>query len=340
MRPFRHMLAGIGMTVALSPAIAFADASAAAQAAAREAEGRRLMATRDYAAACAKLAESQSLAPRAGTALDLGTCYEREGKLASAWAAYKSSAAAAVAAHQKPRAVAARKSMTRLEARLSRLTINVADGARASGLEVRCDDEAIDASDWGTAIPRDGGGHDIQASAPGKKSWRTHVDLKANGQNLAVEVPPLDDDGPSPSRLAKAPAPAPASEGAAEPESGSGDNAAHPGQTQRVVGVVVGSAGILGIAAGIIAGINANSANGDLKSACGNGPVCTADNGPSLHDSATTWATVSTIAFIAGGAAVAAGAVLYITAPHGGSSVSVGLAPASQGSGLSLIGRF
>jgi hypothetical protein len=37
-------------------------------------EGRQLMAAGDYAAACPKLAESQSLEPAADTALDLGIC--------------------------------------------------------------------------------------------------------------------------------------------------------------------------------------------------------------------------------------------------------------------------
>jgi hypothetical protein len=46
------------------------------------AEGRRLMATEDYASACPKLAESQALEPAADTALDLAICYQKASQAA------------------------------------------------------------------------------------------------------------------------------------------------------------------------------------------------------------------------------------------------------------------
>ncbi len=347
MRPFGHTLAAICLTsffVPAVPAVAFADAPVATRAAARAAEGHRLMTAHNYAAACPKFAESQSLVPAPETALALGLCYEKAGKLASAWSAFKTAAASAVAAHQKARALAARKLMSGVASKMSRLTLHVPDSARVAGLEIRCDDETVDPADWDNALPRDGGGHDIQASAPGKKAWRTHVDLQADGKTVTVDVPALEDQGgkgpPSPvAKDAKESAPE-AGEGSVAQTSTSPDDGVQRGHTQRLVGVVVGGVGVAGLAAGIIAGISANSANGDLKSACGTGPTCSANNA-SLHDSAITWATISDIAFAAGGAAVAAGTVIYLTAPHDASAVSsVGIAPASRGAGLSLVGRF
>jgi hypothetical protein len=57
------------------------------------------------------------------------------------------------------------------------------------------------------------------------------------------------------------------------------------------------------------------------------------------RDSAVTWATVSTVTFVAGGALLAAGAVLYFTAPKG-AGPSVGVAPAPGGGMVSLAQTF
>ena len=60
------------------------DASDASRAALLFAEGRRLMAAGDYAAACPKLADSLALDQQADAALDLSTCYERSSQQALA----------------------------------------------------------------------------------------------------------------------------------------------------------------------------------------------------------------------------------------------------------------
>lgn len=344
MPPYATPLAGASLAallVSLAPSVAFA-ASPAAQAAARDAQGRKLMATHDYTAACAKFEESQSIAPSIAASLDLGACYEKGGKLASAWNAYKSAAAAAVSAHQKAHAQTAHKAMARVESKMSRITINVPDNARASGLEVRLDGNAVDSSDFGNALPKDGGSHDVEATASGKKPWKKHVDLDASGQTVAVDVPALEDDAP-PKKVAAAGAKGEAADGttpAPEAATASTDKDAHPGQSQRTIGIVVGVVGIAGLATGIVGGIVASSNANDLKAACGSGPTCDPSN-QGTHDSAVTWATVSDVAFIAGGAALAAGAVIYLTAPRDTGAVSsVGIAPAARGTGLSLVGRF
>jgi len=347
MLPYANTLAGACLAaflVPLAPSVALA-ASPAAQAAARDAQGRKLMAAHDYAAACTKFEESQSISPSAAASMDLGSCYERSGKLGSAWNAYKSAAAAGVAAHQKGHAQAARKAMARVESKMSRITVNMSDSARASGIEVRMDGNAVDSSDWGNALPKDGGSHDVEVSAPGKKPWKKHVDLDASGQTVTVDVPALEDNAPPKKVAAVAGAKGDgATDGASPPPEGAtaavSDKDPHPGQSQRTIGIVVGSAGIVGIAAGIVAGIVASSDANSLKSACGTGPTCDSSN-QGTHDSAITWATVSDVAFIAGGAAIAAGAVVYLTAPRDPSAVSsVGIAPAARGTGLSLVGRF
>jgi hypothetical protein len=123
------------------------------------------------------------------------------------------------------------------------------------------------------------------------------------------------------------------------------------GSHQATVGLGVGSAGVAAVIAGGVLGLMASAKWSDSKSACG-APGCDpAEHATAVsdHDSASGLALGSTIAFAAGGAAVAAGAVIFLTAPsghpeapHEGAWRSVRIAPAvaAQGAGLLLHGVF
>jgi hypothetical protein len=335
--------------IALVSSVARADSSDdVVRAEALFAEGRRLMATRDYVAACPKFADSQNLNPAPGTALNLAACYERVGKLASAWAAYKTAQAMANNAGQRERAAAAKRKATTLESRVSRLTITVSTNSHAPGLEIRCDQELVHEAEWGVAVPRDGGGHDVQATAPGKETWTTHVELKESEQTSDVEVPPLEDapSAPAPPAAAQASAPAPeSSAGAREAiaQAPSETKQDRP-QTQRLVALAVGGLGVGGVVLGSVAGLVASSKYDSAKKSCGLDvhacdPTRQSD-WSSLHDSASSWATVSTIAFVAGGAALAAGAVLFFMAPKDKTGPVVGIGPSPQGAGALVSGAF
>ena len=346
MRAFRLFSAGILLATLSIPAQALAQKSAdAARAEALFEEGRKLMSGGDYAAACPKFADSQTLDPAPGTALNLAACYEKAGKLASAWAAYKTAQASAEAAGQRPRAEAAKKKAAALEAQLSRLTITVPAPARVQGLEVRVDREAVHEGEWGVAVPRDGGGHDVEAVAPGKKGWTRHVDLKPSGQTLEVEVPTLE-DAPAPAAGTQPGAPATAPDVAPLPPPPPGafaETPEHPGKTQRLIGLVVGGVGVAGLAFGAIAGIEAASNYSTAKSQCGpTPPVCQTSDSPAFgtRSTAVTWATLSTVGFVAGGVLAAGGAVLFFTAPKDSSQPKLGIATATQGTGLSVLGTF
>jgi hypothetical protein len=62
--------------------------------------------------------------------------------------------------------------------------------------------------------------------------------------------------------------------------------------------------------------------------------------GVELRNEALDLATYSTIGFIAGGALLVGGAVLYFTAPRAKASVGVGAAPMVGGGGALIQGRF
>ena len=331
MRPLRSTVAAILLSGLFVPCSAQgAKKPAPSAAAALLVEGRKLMAAGQYAQACPKLADAQSREPAPTTAIALATCYEKWGKLATAWVTFHAASSAADSAGMKKIAAAANRMAVALEPKVSHLTIK--PPADASGIEVRLDQESVQSSDWGTALPRDGGGHDIEVSAPGKKPWTRHVDLGASGQNLEVDIPRLADD-----RTAGA------AEGsiAASSETAPPVSDATDGQGQRVAGIVVGAVGVLAAGAGVFAGLHANSTYKDALAACGGSPSCApGTDGLTLRQSASTWATVSTASFIGAGVALAGGAVLFFTAPRARSGPTVGVGPAAQGTGLSVVGRF
>jgi hypothetical protein len=290
-------------------------------------EGRRLMAAGDYASACPKLSESAALDPGTGSALSLASCYEKSGKLASAWETLRNSVPAS---GRSDRTTAAKKRAAALEARLSRLTIAVSPSTQVAGLEIRCAGEPVPAQTWGVAVPRDGGGYDVQATAPGKRRWATHVDLRPSKQSMVVDVPPLEDESPSQASTQpdatehanehdKAPASATMETTAAGAE--------HPGRTQRVLGLALGGAGIVGVGVG---GVLALMAKSQMNAAQ------TEPNPAAHNDSVNAVGTgnVATIVMGIGAAVAVTGAVVWLAAPD--KAVTVG----TSGGTLLVRGRF
>jgi serine/threonine-protein kinase len=278
-------------------ALLIAPSSARAQSATDQAmaealfrEGRKLYDEGRYREACAKLAESQRLDPAPGTLLNLGGCYEKNGQTASAWVTFQSAIAAA---HRKGRAdweELARGRVAALEPSLSRLTIAVT--ATPESLVVRRDGVEIGSAVWGTAIPVDPGTHLVEAQAPHKLPFRRSIDVPPRGANVTVTVPDLTPE------IAEAPAGVPATGGG----------------TQRAIGLVLAGAGAVGLAVGGAFGLIAmNKENDATSNHCPHQPFCDAQ-GVQLGQDAKSAATASTIAFAAGGAALAGGVVLWFTA--------------------------
>jgi hypothetical protein len=87
---------------------------------------------------------------------------------------------------------------------------------------------------------------------------------------------------------------------------------------QKTLALVAGGVGLAGIGVGSVFGLMSHSSWSSSQSECPSASNCP-QHGQAVtdHDNASSQATISTIAFAAGGVALAAGAVLWFTAPHG-----------------------
>jgi hypothetical protein len=275
-------------------------------------EARTLMQQNKFAEACPKLEESMRLDAGLGTQFNLADCNEHLGKITSAWAGFLEVAAGSKAANQADREKLARKRAQALEPRLPKLVVDVV-GAPA-GLEVKRDGLAIGAAAWGTPIPVDPGTHRISATAPGKGTWETTI-ATAEGKVAHVAVPR---DLP-PAAVAAAPVPiGPQPEAPATATTPANDFPSpvveQNGAAQRTVGWIVAGAGVIGVGIGAGFGLSSIGKRNDSRSHCV-GDQCDAA-GVSLRDDAIRSGNIATIATIAGGAFVAGGLILVLTAPR------------------------
>lgn len=245
-------------------------------------QGRALAGQGRWAEACPLFAEAHRVQKEAiGITLNLAECYEHVGKTASAWSAFREAEFLAKNAHDADRAQYAHDHGTAIEPSLSRLKI---EAQPTPGLMVRRDDQDVGAGILGAALPVDPGTHTIEATAPGHLVWSTSVVIGSQRDQQTVTIPVL-------SRAAGA-----------------------TGESRRVAGLVVASVGVVTLAVGGALGGLAISKNNASKADCAPSQpdLCRAD-GVSLRQTAGTLANASTGAFVAGGAAVAAGVVVFAT---------------------------
>lgn len=299
-------------------------------------QARDLAKANQWAEACPKFEASLRYDPVLGTRLNLATCYEHIGKLASAWGLYRESIELAKKAGDVKRAAYAQKQATALEARLPKLAISVPANPPA-GFTVKRDDTAIDAGGLGVALYVDPGTHKITALAPGFEPFTLTVTL-VEGKTETLAIPAL---------VAK-PIPAQVSDSSTPPSERRDptDPAVRPSRTRRYVAIGVGAAGVAAVSVGLVFGAKANSTYSDAKSLCEPNLVCGTqadyDKAKELMRDARSRATTSTVFVAAGGAAIVAGAIVFFTAPHVREHVSARVVPVphDHGAGLAIAGKF
>ncbi len=169
----------------------------------------------------------------------------------------------------------------------------------------------------GAALSLDPGSHTFTFDAPGLPQVTKTLVIMEGVKDRPETV------------ILGAPAPAPAAPSATTSDQ---TPAGGGGSSQKTIGLVVGGVGIAGLAVGSVFGLMASSKWSQAQK----------DNLESEKNSADSLATISTVAFIAGGVLVAGGAILWLTAPSGSSATTVGLVPsvAPGGGGALLRGTF
>lgn len=262
-------------------------------------EGKRLMDAARYAEACPKLAESYRLDPATGALLATALCYERAGRLASAWAAYTEAAARSKQEGRADREESARAKALELEPRLAKVIVELEPGAGVSGLVVTRDGATLGEGVLGTALPVDPGTHVVEARAPGRRGFSVRIE-STEGTTARVAVPVLAVEGPAPA------VPPPSTTEAARDEAGSESPFFTP---LRTTGVVVAGVGLVGLAIGGVFGAKALSLNAKSNDNCTE-DACNPD-GYDQRTEARQAGNLSTV-FVATGLALAAGGITLI----------------------------
>lgn len=295
-----------------------------------------------YADACAKFAESKRLAPGLGVTLYLADCYEHIGRTASAWTEFLAAEGLARQRNDK-RAEVAHQHAQALEPKLDRLTIAVAPTVPQAGLQILRDGVPVPREELGLAVPVDPGDHAVVVSAPGHAARTLNAHVGPESPTATVRIDSLDDTSASTPAPAPTPAAAPTStELPATPPDQTPASSDDPGKTRRLISFGAMGLGVVGLGVGTVFGFLAKSKlDSSNNGPCDSNDRCTQ---PGLSDrkDAETFATVSTIGFIAGGVLAAGGVVLFLTAPPAQTSTGLQLSPAplTGGAGALLTGSF
>lgn len=302
-----------------------------------------------YAEACSKFEQSFQLDKRAGrpapgTQLNLGECAEREGQLRKAYLLFddaekdygRRAKAAEGAIAKDPssaelkrdleRAVAgqklARQRADALAPRLAKVVVRITEPA-VPGLAIQIGDRSV-APGAEVIEYLDSGNVAITATAPGREPFTTSAKAES-GKSVVVEIPALKVGGGGTDNRPPEPA-GPVSRR----------------QRKRVlIAGALGAGGVLMTGVSMIVGLGANSDYKDAAKNCdsvGGTLVCPDDPTRKAVDDAFAKADTATVLGIVGVGLLAAGAVVYFTAPK--ETITVTPMASSTSAGVSLSGRF
>jgi len=270
-------------------------------------EGNQLVARGAYREACPKLERSQELDPGVGTQFNLANCYERTERPARAYKLFREVERIARAAGKHERAEASHQRAEALAPKVPQLRFVLKEPPH--DLVLKVDGEPVAKPNDPVLV--DPGAHEAMASAPGKRTWTSAVNVTQDAHVIDVTIPRLEDE---PMATPATPVPR-AAEG--HHDANAAPAKTHHGSTQRTLALVTAGIGIVGLGVGTYFGLRSKSDHDDAKNVCPNRDACGSMDGVSKWSDATSKGTVSTVAFAVGGAALIAGGILWFTAPRG-----------------------
>lgn len=278
-------------------------------------EGIREMKAGNFAKACTAFENSNALQADSGTRGSLARCYEKVGRVASAWKLWTDLSATA----PKDLRADAAANATKLEARLPKYVLRMPPSQPA---QVTIDGVAIDSTP-NVEVPIDPGKHVVEANAAGFDAWKyEYTAVEGKLEEIAIALVK------SPSKIVPV---------TKIPEQTS------PSSNRRTIGIATMAVGGAILAGGAVFGVIAKSRNDDAKNICG-GDIDACDparlaEAQDKVDAARKAGNLSTVGFIAGGVAVATGVVLFVTAPKA-SKRQVAIVPSQDGAGVVISGGF
>lgn len=284
--------------------------------------GRKLARDGRCADAVPVLLDSVRHAEGVGALLNLGSCYETIGKMASAHRAFVRAEEVAASREDSERQREAARRAKAIEKEVSMLVIHVPAKLDSPELEIRLDGEVVPRDRWERLMPVDAGAHAIEIDAPPAPKQASSVTVRGAGDRVEWTVPT--------SRAA------PAAALLSDPSAGSNHHEDSSGQ--RTLGIVAGAVGVGSILTGTIFGLMSFDAHSSVLDRCASYPTCPSSRRgviDDLNERATVTGTLSTIAFVAGATLLVGGAVLFFTAPSSHSRVDPTRTGASFGSGYS-----
>lgn len=282
-------------------------------------QGRELAKAGKYAEACDRFTQSFMFDHATGTELNLGDCNEQQGHLREALRFYTAAETEYEHAGNPARAKFAHDRVKAVTAKLVTITVNIAE-PQASGLTVTIGGKPVPPAAEIHEVA-DPGVVEITATVPGHPRFTTSAQGVA-GATLVFAIPAFSAPAPTTSTI-----PAPPGE-----------------RSPQRVHIAYALAGVGGASA-IAAVVLALKGRSDYNDAA-NSPDCMRDDsgvvcnstGSSKIASAQHLADLGTGFAIGGAALIAAGAIVYFTAPRDGTTVTP--TATAQSVGLAISTRF
>ncbi len=325
---------GVGIAVFATSAICTAqnNADPAAQALALFKEGVQLRKEGKCVEALPKLEQSVRLRTIAGAVLNVALCEENLGRLAAALEHYR--ALQLLLAPEDERTTLAQSRVEDLESRVPRLRVSLPPSVTDAQLSV--DGQTTALRNRVTELRLDAGERTLVFSK-GDKELRKETIVLETGETVDVvlEAPP-DTTEPVPARAV--PAQTTSAQVGPEPRE-SRDDPEEGLSPPPLISLIGGGVGLVGIGLGTGMGLLALDRRAQLDDLCPEPERCSQE-GVNVAEEGALFGNISTVAFAVGGAATAAGLILWLLDDGSSSPVTTGVTSDRQGAWVGYEARF